>query len=120
MILSNFLILSPHIMRYSGRSKSNPVHVYVTLKALLDLQAVLTEEQAHGRASTLIAVNESPDILGGFNTRRIVRQCPSKLSTPKPTGETETFSRSRTGKLNSLVQIASDLLTNYEYGYVRR
>lgn len=109
---------SPHIMRFLCGSKSNPVHIYVTLKALLDFQAALTEEQACGQAGTLIPVNESPDILGGFNTHRTACLSPRKLSMPKPTGET--FSHSRMSKPNGLMQMASDLLTNYEYKYVRR
>lgn len=41
-----------NIMPFLCRSKSNPVQVYFTLKALLGLQAALTEEQTHGKSDT--------------------------------------------------------------------
>jgi len=71
------------------------------------------EKQLHGKAGTPVPVNEPPDILGGFNTHRIMWLSPSKPSTPEPTGET--FGDSRVSKPNRPMQMASDLLTDYEY-----
>lgn len=47
--LSIILFFPPYTTWFFHGSQSNPVYIYTTLKALLDLQAVWTEEQAYGK-----------------------------------------------------------------------